>query len=147
MSHAPLNEFINQVITRIGFTDAVVRIDTEAKKGAITINDFEGDTKQLQEFIEALNHIVGRYGEKKEIEHIFFDINNYRQTREILIQKITHAAAEKVRVNEIVLELPSMNSYERRLVHSLIAEIPDVISESTGEGRERRVTIKKVKND
>ena len=39
-----------------------------------------------------------------------------------------------------------MNSYERRLVHTLIDEYPNLVTESTGEGKDRHVTIKYKEN-
>ena len=35
-----------------------------------------------------------------------------------------------------------MNSYERRFIHNLISEYDDLQTESIGEGKDRRITIK-----
>jgi predicted RNA-binding protein Jag len=38
--------------------------------------------------------------------------------------------------------MPPMSSYERRIVHMVIAEMDEVVTESLGEGGNRRVMIK-----
>jgi len=35
-----------------------------------------------------------------------------------------------------------MNSWERRQIHILVSDYDDIISESTGEGENRRVVLK-----
>jgi len=35
-----------------------------------------------------------------------------------------------------------MDPWERRQIHMFVAEYDDVVSESVGEGRDRRVTLK-----
>ena len=59
--------------------------------------------------------------------------------------------AEKKIINEvqstkITAALDPMNSYERRFVHNLVSEYKNLTTESIGEGRDRRVTIKYKEN-
>lgn len=136
----PLDSYVKEILSRAGFPDAPVAADLEVRKGAVTI-DIELNQAQLQEFVEALNHLVARYAEKNKAGAVFFDINGYRAAREELIVRLAKAAADKALRGGARVELPSMNSYERRLVHAHIGDIPGVQSESTGLGRERRVTI------
>jgi spoIIIJ-associated protein len=83
-------------------------------------------------------------GKKHDAPRIFFDINNYRKDREKLITELARGAARKVAATKEHLELPSMNSYERRIVHVELAAHPDVRTESQGLGKERKVIIKPV---
>lgn len=141
MNQLPLDQYTKELLSRIGFVDAAIEADLEARKGAIIINELTVEQRELQEIVEALNHVIARYAERAKVQSVFFDINGYRAARENLITKIAAAAAEKVRKSGTTLELPSMNSYERRLVHALISDIAGVRSESTGMGKERRVTV------
>ena len=51
-------------------------------------------------------------------------------------------AAERVRETGKAYTLKPMSAAERRVVHMELADDPSVLSESTGEGRERRVVVK-----
>jgi spoIIIJ-associated protein len=49
---------------------------------------------------------------------------------------------DKVRFFQKEVELPRMNPWERREIHILVSEYDDILSESTGEGTNRRVVLK-----
>lgn len=142
MEPQQLEDYVREVVSRIGFPDAAISSDEENRKGAILLEELELETRELQEVVEALNHIVSRYAERTKVQPVFFDVNGYRAAREQLILRLAEAAAEKVLSSGMPLELPSMNSYERRIVHGRIGEADGVESESTGLGRERRVTVR-----
>lgn len=142
MSQQPLEDFVRDLIVRIGFSEAEVTADAESRKGAVRLAELELENRELQEVVEALNHVVARYAERAKLPAVFFDINGYRAAREALILRLAEAAADKVIREGVPVELPSMNSYERRIVHGRIGEAPGVESESAGLGRERRVTVR-----
>ena len=52
----------------------------------------------------------------------------------------------EVQSTKITAALDPMNSYERRFVHNLVSEYKNLTTESIGEGRDRRVTIKYKEN-
>jgi spoIIIJ-associated protein len=70
------------------------------------------------------------------------DVSNYKLKKLKNIERLIRGIAEDVEASQISVSLDPMNSYERRLVHTLIAEYPHLVTESTGEGKERHVTIK-----
>ena len=49
---------------------------------------------------------------------------------------------DRVRFFQKDVELPPMDPWERRQIHMFVSEYDDVVSESVGEGHERRVTLK-----
>ena len=53
---------------------------------------------------------------------------------------------KEVKSTKITAALDPMNSYERRFVHNLVSEYKNLTTESIGEGRDRRVTIKYKEN-
>lgn len=140
MEH-PLDSYVREIVARIGFADARIEADEESRKGAIELAELELESRELQEVVESLNHLVARYAERVKRAPIFFDINGYRAAREDLIVRLAEKAAERVRESGTAMELPPMNSYERRLVHARVGDLEGVRSESAGTGRERRVTI------
>jgi spoIIIJ-associated protein len=45
---------------------------------------------------------------------------------------------------KVAISLPSMNSYERRIIHTALAIHPDITTVSMGEGKGRYVVIKPI---
>lgn len=94
--------------------------------------------------LAALEHILKKILKKKygEVAKFTLDINDYRIKRlEDLKQDIKDAAKE-VRLYHREVSLRPMPSFERRITHLLLAEYPDIMTESVGEDPERRVIIK-----
>jgi spoIIIJ-associated protein len=70
------------------------------------------------------------------------DVNDYR-TRQIKdLQAKALMMAERARSFQYDVELSPMSSYERLIVHTALANEPNIKTESQGEGRNRRVIIK-----
>jgi spoIIIJ-associated protein len=105
-----------------------------------------------------LNHLIGYRGDclnafqhflnsayfntSGEYVHILVDINGYRDQRKGKIEEMTKKFIDRVRFFSQEVEMPPMNPSERRVVHTFISEYDDVISESVGTGRDRRVVLK-----
>jgi spoIIIJ-associated protein len=69
------------------------------------------------------------------------EINDYRSKREEYLKMYAKRAAEEVRMNGQSMELPPMKPFERRIVHMVLKEDLDVMTESSGVGEERRIKI------
>jgi spoIIIJ-associated protein len=73
---------------------------------------------------------------------VMVDIADYLARKEQrMIELAKKAAAQFDKTNE-PQDLPPMNSYERRLVHSWLTDA-GYLSESAGEGYERHIVVKK----
>lgn len=70
------------------------------------------------------------------------DINDYNKKRIEEIKDLARMHAQRVRYFKKEVEMRPMNAYDRRIVHSVLQEYPDISTESAGEGVERRVVIK-----
>ena len=77
---------------------------------------------------------------------INLDVSNYKLKKMKNIERLIRQIAKEVQDTKLNVSLEPMNSYERRLVHTIISEYPELETESTGEGRERHVTIKYKEN-
>lgn len=78
---------------------------------------------------------------------ILVDVGGYREEQRGRLESLAESVAERVRFLQDPVTLPPMNSYERRLVHSAVAEIQGVWTESIGEGRGRRVVVRPGERD
>lgn len=70
------------------------------------------------------------------------DVGGYKRRRDDRLRNEAQKAAGRVRKNGNPVEMDPMSAAERRVVHMAIATEPGVRSESTGEGRDRRVVVK-----
>lgn len=72
------------------------------------------------------------------------DASNYKLKKLKGIERQIKILAQEVLDSKIDVSLDPMNSYERRLVHSLVGEYKHLTTESVGEGKERHIIIKYV---
>jgi len=72
---------------------------------------------------------------------IIIDIEGYKQRRYQALQIFARRMAEQVGAKEEPFTLEPMSAYERRIIHLTLADHPDVITESIGEGEARKVVI------
>ena len=73
---------------------------------------------------------------------INLDVSNYKMKKMKNIERIVRQVAKEVKTSKVTVSLDPMNSYERRYVHTIISEYPELETESVGEGKERHITIK-----
>ena len=139
----PWKQFVHDLVGQLGFTSYNVEFDVENRRGSIVIYEHEEFVKRhAPALIESINYVFQLVAKKHDAPHVFFDVNNYRKERERLISELARGAARRVTATKDSLELPAMNSYERRIVHVELAMHPDVATESVGAGKERRVVVK-----
>ena len=74
------------------------------------------------------------------------DISGYKAKREKNIEREVRKIAKEVLKTKIEAKLDPMNSYERRIVHTIIAEYDGLATQSEGEAPNRYVVIK-IKED
>lgn len=74
------------------------------------------------------------------------DVANYKVKKLKNIEYQVKKIINEVQSTKITAALDPMNSYERRFVHNLVSEYKNLTTESIGEGRDRRVTIKYKEN-
>lgn len=139
---------IKEVFERMGFGDAVA--DITAHQGATSriAVKIRGDASMLigerGANLASLEHLMRRMIQKKygADKRFSLDLNDYRMRRMEDLKQDVKAAAKEVRLSQRPVPLNPMSSFERRIVHLLLEEYPDITTESTGRDEERRVVIK-----
>src|SRR5215217_6165177 len=98
---------------------------------------------QKGETIDALQYLVNvaAFKERDFFKRIVLDAEGYRQRRVEAIQGMAHRTARKALRERRTVEMPPMNSSERRVVHLYLSENPNVTTESEGTGDGRRVMV------
>ncbi|MBL7159898.1 KH domain-containing protein [Candidatus Microgenomates bacterium] len=94
--------------------------------------------------LQSLKHFLALALFKKldEWVNLVVDVNDYWQKREQDLKEIADKTAERAIATGSPTPLPFLNSAERRIIHLALSSHPQVVSESEGEGRERRIVIK-----
>jgi spoIIIJ-associated protein len=74
--------------------------------------------------------------------NVVLDVENYKIRQEHNIERLAKKLAKEVLKTKEPITMDSMNSYERRLVHSALANFKGISTESEGEEPNRKVVIK-----
>ncbi|MBR1376498.1 MAG: KH domain-containing protein [Bacilli bacterium] len=72
------------------------------------------------------------------------DVANYKEKNLRRMTSEIKKIAYEVKKTHVDVELDPMNSYERREIHNMVDKIPNVTTESIGEGPARHIVIKYV---
>lgn len=135
-----IGEYMNlNIETEINITDKTFSVMLVSDNNAVLIGKNGKILNALQALIR--QSIRNKIGLAIKLN---LDISNYKVKKMKNIERLVKGIAEDVEASGISVSLDPMNSFERRLVHTLIDEYPNLTTESTGEGRERHVTIKYV---
>jgi len=96
------------------------------------------------EAIQTLVRVVvnGDIEEADEQYHVTVDCGGYKEQRAKQLEILATKTAKDVAKSHISVSLEPMNSYERRIIHTKLADWRDVFTESEGEGRDRHVVIR-----
>ena len=140
-----IKEVINEITKLMGLT---VNLEVRRRDENITIKIFSDHNAVLigknGYTISALQTIVRQiiYTELNQNIPIVLDVENYKEKKLKSIEFLAKKTAREVAKTKVEAKLDSMNSYERRIVHSILAEDKYVYTESIGEEPNRCVVIK-----
>jgi spoIIIJ-associated protein len=93
-----------------------------------------------------IEHALEKRSATEEAEEPLFliDVGGYRTQKIKDIETKALMMADRARSFQYDVELSPMSAYERLIVHTVLAEQPNIKTESQGEGRGRRVVIRYV---
>lgn len=141
-------DFTRQLILKMGYTGNVVIqersetrliLDIITDDSAIIIGKRGKNLDALQLLV---NVYAGKFINKDQSSlRIILDVENYRARREDNIIRSALKTADIVCSTKSSRLLEPLNPFERRLVHSALNEIEDVITQSEGEGTFKRIRV------
>lgn len=73
--------------------------------------------------------------------HILVDINNYKIDRYAKVKSIARRVAKTVQKTKVTAVLDPMPNDERKVIHQYLGEMPNIRTESEGEGHARHLKI------
>ena len=118
----------------------------------------EDDSAMVEVSGEAMGVLIGRRGQtldavqeltRTAIQHrlkarvrVLVDIEGYRARRQASLAEYATSMAERAKARGTEIELEPMSAYERKIVHTAVAEVSGASSYSEGEEPQRKVIIR-----
>lgn len=114
-----------------------IDIELETEDAALVIG-YHGDT------LESLQIILSLIISKKlgEFKRVSLEVGDYKKNRQEWLTTLAQQTKERVLTESKEIYLPDLKAWERRIVHMLLQDDSEVISESVGEGKDRVLVIK-----
>ncbi|MCF7926916.1 MAG: single-stranded DNA-binding protein [Candidatus Izimaplasma sp.] len=113
-----------------------IRYDIQTNENAILIGKGGKTLEHIQYYIR---NLINSFSDERKI--VLVDIGGYKANRKKQLEIIATKTAKKVARSKIKAKLDPMNAYERRIIHTKLAEWRDVRTESEGQGKARKVVI------
>lgn len=98
--------------------------------------------ESIEQFQTVINYIYNKNKDRDEAKHITIDSNKYAERRTETLTNLAKRTAGKVIREHKDFKFEAMNSYERRIIHSALANNDKVITESYGNEPNRCVVVK-----
>lgn len=143
--HKEIKNYILKIVKGMGIN---AQIETKKREETQIFNIIAPDVSILigknGRTIEALQNITNQMinTQLKTYYRFIIDVNDYKSKRRARIEKTAKYTAKEVAKTKIEAHLEPMNSYERRIVHNILTNSKDIITESEGEEPNRHVVIK-----
>ena len=138
-----LTEYIEGLCKRVGTT---YEVEYSYTPNGLLVNLLGSEMGKLigyrGEGMSSLQHILNSLASKQEFDtHIILDIEGYKARREQALINLAKKTANKALISHKNIAIEPMNSYERRIIHSAVAGMDGITTESTGEGKNRHVVF------
>ena len=141
-------EVLGDLLRHMGIQATVVVREPPDDRSMPVVLDVQGDD---------LGILIGRQGDSlRDLQYItrliasrklqrwvdvVVDVAGYKKRRERVLTELAERMAERVVADGSPLTLEPMPAHERRIVHMALRDHEQVTTESTGEGRRRKVVI------
>jgi len=96
--------------------------------------------KTLENIQFYIRNLLNLFTEDRVI--VLVDIGGYKANRKKQLEILATKTAKEVAKSKVEVKLDPMNAYERRIIHTKLAEWRDVVTKSEGEKNNRYLVIK-----
>jgi spoIIIJ-associated protein len=125
--------------------DGDIEIDTRSGRAYVSVNSSEDTNLRLlsrPDTVAALQELTRIAVQTKtgSFSRLILDVGGSREARVAELTILVEKAVERIEAGAASAALPPMSSYERKLVHDVVAE-RGFTSQSEGDGRDRHTVI------
>ncbi len=89
-----------------------------------------------------VNQIMSRKVGEEGFKRVILDVGGWRKQKEEDLSSMAKDWGNQVLESGKEIELEPQSPWQRRVIHTVIGEMPGLSSESVGEGRDRHIVIK-----
>lgn len=141
-----VEEFLSEFLNKISL-EAKATVEIKDKCLYISINGenignligYRGET--LYSIENILKAIANKKSENRVVVRL--DIENYKQKRVETLEEVAKKKASIVERTGKMITLEPMKAYERKIIHSVLQDNPNVETRSIGQEPKRRIVITK----
>lgn len=140
-----IKDYLKNLIENMGLT---ANLEVKKREDNVTFTIFSDNNSILigknGRTLNSITTIVKQvvYKELGEYFNFTIDIGEYKKERENRLERLAKKVAREVAYSKVEAKLDPMNSYERRIIHTILADNKKVTTESEGEEPNRYVVIK-----
>lgn len=136
--------------TMLGYLGFVATIELEEHEGTPVLQILTHEPERLigrrEEVMEDLQHLVNRIlaNQNPPGPRVIVDVQHHRAMRDDALVEKVRQLANVVRATGRPMQTLPLNSYDRRIVHNLFKDDPDLATWSPpDDARLKRITIRK----
>jgi spoIIIJ-associated protein len=117
--------------------DGTLDIQLNTEDTGIVIG-YHGEILESLQLVTSLvvSRAIGKFA------RVSIEVGDYKKNRSSYLEKLAQQAKERVLDENREQELTNLKSWERRIVHMYLQDDKEVVSESVGEGRDRRLIVR-----
>ena len=143
--HAVAHELLERVVSTLGL-DATVRVEDDGDEVLATVNGADlgvliGRHGQMIDSLQYLANAIAHRAVGEDRRRIVVDAAGYRARRATTLESLARRTAERASATGHRVELEPMSAVERRIVHEVLKEDPEVTTVSEGSEPNRFVVV------
>lgn len=147
MRHEDITTIIQELLENLSVTYEDIEVSETVPHTFYTIKTPDSGVLigTRGETLTALRHMVKLLASRRlgeDIPQFSVDVNYYQQKKINELKRTVSQQAERVKFFQRDVELSPMSSYERLIIHTLLKDEPRISTQSSGEGKFRRITLK-----
>jgi spoIIIJ-associated protein len=143
--HAIARELLERVLATLAL-EATVRIEDDGDEVKATVSGSDlgvliGRHGQMIDSLQYLANAMAHRAVGEERRRIVIDAAGYRARRASALEALARRAAEQASATDRRVELEPMSAVERRIVHEVLKDDPEVTTASEGAEPNRYVVV------
>jgi spoIIIJ-associated protein len=137
-------EFLNELFS-LGNLDLRAEISDSPDSHILNLEGADAPLLRMEggELLDAVEHLINQAfsSELPHEQHLVCDVEGFRAVRETELRAMARHAASRVLSTGAPFLFGPMSAKERRVIHVSLAGEENLLTESVGEGNERRLKV------